>query len=294
MVTRRCSRREFRLSAKGKLPQLMRYALAVASQRHGVKVHGAMWMPNHYHQVLTDPLGNLPAFLRDLNSLTGRGINAEQDRWEAMWSSRRVSLVELVDPDAIMDKLVYTLTNPAKDGLVDKLSDWRGLKTRPVDYERGPQVVRRPKIRLFGKGTTMPETATLDITVPDAFSHMTPAEFMQVLQRKVAEREAKFRAERQSEGRRVRGMRAVMGLHHTERPKTPAAGRSRDPAIACKDKERRIAELTALRMFRDAYRAALEMWRAHLRPVTFPYGTYQMRDSPGVQIGLPPPTALAA
>ena len=294
MATRRCSRREYRLTPKGELKQLFRYALAVASERHGVLLHAATCLPNHYHLVATDPLGKYPAFLRDLNGLTARVTNAQQGRWEAVWSSQRASLVQLVDRDAMMDKLVYTLTNPAKHGLVDRLSDWEGFTTRPVDYRRGPQVVHRPKMKFGGKRTTLPKTATLHFTIPEAFGDMTPKAFVHMLQTNVSAREAEFRAEREAEGRRVIGMRAILKRHHTESPTSEAPRRGRDPAIASKDTPRRIAELAALRRFRDAHRAALERWRAHVRPVTFPYGTYQMRGYPGVVIGLPPPTALAA
>jgi hypothetical protein len=35
-------------------------------------------------------------------------------------------VVKLVDRDAVMDKLVYTATNPVQDHLVDRVHHWPG------------------------------------------------------------------------------------------------------------------------------------------------------------------------
>jgi len=292
-ITRRCSRREFRLSTDQNLKDLMGYCMAVSAERHGVQVHAVMCMPNHYHSVVSDPLGRLPDFMRDLNSVAARGLNGEQSRWEAVWSSQRSSQVALVDREDIWRKLVYTLTNPATAGLVDRLSQWPGFKTRPVDIERAPRVFRRPKIRLFGERSTMPDEATLELTVPEAMSDMTTKAFVEELQMRVAQREAELRAERRAAGGRVLGAREIRQLRHDESPRSKAVRRGRDPAIAAKNTRTRVQALRALRAFRDAYRRALEKRQSHQAPVTFPYGTFKMRDYPGIVIGLPPPGLLA-
>ncbi|MEO7730945.1 MAG: hypothetical protein ABIY55_08250, partial [Kofleriaceae bacterium] len=41
--------------------------------------------------------------------------------------SEQVCVVRLVDRADVMDKLVYTATNPVKDGLVDKVHHWPGV-----------------------------------------------------------------------------------------------------------------------------------------------------------------------
>ena len=82
------------------------------------------------------------------------------------------------------------------------------------------------------------------------------------------------------------------------KPQTPGDYRSilgkPDPAIAAKEAPKRVAALRALRVFRDLYRRALELWRKHPYPVVFPYGTFKMRNHPGVLIAAPPPQAFAA
>ena len=66
---------------------ILRYCLAYAVSRTSIQLHDFVFMSNHYHLVLTDLLGELPAFMRELNSLIARALNASQGRWEAVWSS---------------------------------------------------------------------------------------------------------------------------------------------------------------------------------------------------------------
>jgi len=293
MLTRRCTQREFRLSPAGRVPLVFAYGLAVVAERYGVEVHVACCMDNHYHLVVSDPLGRVPEFTRDLNSLVARAANSIHGQCEAMWSSRRVSLVELLDPEDIWRKLVYTLVNPAAAGLVDRLSEWPGFATRPVDHERAPKTIRRPKTPFFRK-SKMPVTATLRLTIPAALGKLTPKAFAQELRRRVAEREAELRATRRAEGRRVVGAKRLRRLRPTAKPKTRAIHGGRNPAMAAHDTSRRVAALGALRTFRDTYRRALERWRAGAGPVAFPFGTYKMKDYPDVIIAAPPPRCLVA
>jgi hypothetical protein len=40
------------------------------------------------------------------------------------WASEQVCVVRLVDREAVMDKLLYTATNPVQDHLVDQVQHW--------------------------------------------------------------------------------------------------------------------------------------------------------------------------
>jgi hypothetical protein len=46
-------------------------------------------------------------------------MNSLRGRWENFWSSEQTSVVRL--------EMVYALTNPAKDDLVDAAEDWPGI-----------------------------------------------------------------------------------------------------------------------------------------------------------------------
>ncbi len=288
LLTRRCVQRRFLLVPRGITPKLFGYCFALAAQRHGILVHALTCMSNHYHAMLTDPHGRLPAFARDLNSLTARALNAHYGRWEALWSSQRLSLVEVVDAPDVWDKLVYTITNPVEAGLVARSAQWPGLRTRPVDIERAPRVFERPQTAFFEK-SRLPAKVSLPLSVPPLLEPCDAPTFARELQARVAEREATIRDRMAASGRTFLGAAAVKRQRRDAQPKTRERRRGRDPAVASRDRARRVAALARLRRFRDAYRRALEMWRERTGPVVFPEGTYQMRDYPGVIMNLPPP-----
>jgi biotin-(acetyl-CoA carboxylase) ligase len=53
--------------------------------------------------------------------MLARSQNALRGRWENFWSSEQVCVVRLVNREDVIAKLVYTATNPVKDGLVDRV-----------------------------------------------------------------------------------------------------------------------------------------------------------------------------
>ena len=293
LLSRRCTQREFRLSPAGKVPLLFAYALALITERYGVEVHIAVCMGNHYHLVLTDRLGRIPDFARDFHSITARAINSMQGEWEAMWGSGRVSLVELVDVEDLWRKLVYVLANPAEAGLVHRLSDWPGFAIRPIDHVRAPKVFRRPKIPFLRRSKMAPK-ATLRLSVPTMLGEMTPKAFARELRERLALKEAELRASRKGAGQKIKGVRGVIDQATRSRPTSKVPRCGLDPAIAAHDTPKRVEALRALRIFRDLYRRALELWRKHTHPVVFPYGTFKVRNYPGVIIAAPPPQVAAA
>jgi len=50
------------------------------------------------------------------------------------------ALVHLVDRSDVIDKVVYTLANPFKDGLVDTVAQWPGVNGRLLDPEQRGQI----------------------------------------------------------------------------------------------------------------------------------------------------------
>ena len=76
LLTRRCTQRRFMFVPRGIVPKLFGYCVALAAERHGIELHAATCMSNHYHAVLTDPEGRVCEFARDVHSLTARALNA--------------------------------------------------------------------------------------------------------------------------------------------------------------------------------------------------------------------------
>jgi hypothetical protein len=66
-------------------------------------------MSNHHHTGIEDPDGNYPALLEHFHKLFATCQNALRGRWENFWSSEQTSVVRLVDPGDIIDKMVYAI-----------------------------------------------------------------------------------------------------------------------------------------------------------------------------------------
>ncbi len=279
MVTRRCAQREFLLKPSVRTTAIFKYILAVAAKRHGIKLHAACVMSNHYHLVLTDPRAQLPRFCQLLDGLVARVLNASYGRWESFWKPASYSAVELVSPVDVLKKAAYALANPAEAGLVAHGSEWPGLWTAPEEIGAGGEIVQRPEL-FFSKTGSMPEREALVFTVPKGFA--SAQEFRAALTAQVAKLERTAAEALRAKGEWFMGVRRVRKQKRTARPASAERRRGLDPRIAAADPEERVEALARLREFRRAYRQALARLRAGERRVRFPHGTYLLRVHLGV------------
>jgi putative transposase len=288
-ITRRCSRGEFLLRPDEETSAIFDYCLGEAAARFGIGLIAWEAMSNHYHAVVHDPKGCLPEFLEHLHKMVAKVMNKRWDRWENFWSSEETCVTRLVTNHDIFEKVLYVLCNPVAADLVDRVHDWPGSSS--FGYMSGKTTThRRPKY-FFRQGadSAMPKFATLRATLPSRITkNESTASFWQRVRKGVAEREETLRTMRAKAKRRVFGRKAVMRISHTDAPRTETIKRGGlRPAIACKDKERRILELEALKAFRAAYASARKSWAKGERRATFPYGTYRLL-SLGVRCAGPP------
>lgn len=270
LVTRRCTQRQFLLRPCRRTNQIFAYCLAYAASRTGIQVHAVTVMSNHYHAVVTDPDGVLPAFVETLNKLVAKCMNVSYGRWENFWAGGEpTSYVRLVDADAILEKTVYTLANPVSSGLVCRSKQWPGLCLgRPGRYE-----VRRPKVFFRATGV-MPEKLSLEVTLPPGES--CPWTWAQIRRASLA-REHDLRVEAQRDGRAFLGRRAARRQDPFRSPSTIAPRRALSPRVATRNRWLRLEALSRCREFVRRYREALRAWRAAERDVLFPAGTYGLR-----------------
>lgn len=286
LVTRRCSERRFFLRPSRLVNQVFAYCLAYAAEQTGVLVHAIVVLSNHYHAVVTDPMGRLPEFMAHLNRLVSKCINADLGRWETLWSSERFSAVRLEDEEAVLDKLVYCLANPVEAGLVESSGQWPGLRSRPRDCRGSGEVVRRPDVFFRSEGG-MPEAVGLRMTVPPAFEDLGRERYSTMLAKALAARERELVERRGAEGRGFLGREAVLGQDPQGRPEGYEPRRGLNPRVAGRDKWRRVEALGRLKGFLEAYREAWKRFKAGDRDVVFPAGTYWMCKHAG-QRAAPP------
>ena len=128
-------------------------------------------MSNHYHSGICDVTGCVPAFLRDFHGLLARCINAARGRWENLWASEQAGMLELVDAEAVFDKMIYGLTNPCAANLVDKVSHWPGVSSF-ANVLTGKAITARRPHWFFDRGLPRDSKRFMCITRIMRFSPM--------------------------------------------------------------------------------------------------------------------------
>jgi REP element-mobilizing transposase RayT len=279
LITRRCFGRAFFLRPSALVNAVFEYALAVTARRYGILLHCYCVLSNHYHLVLTDPLGKLPEFERDLGSILARALNSALGRFESFWAPGSYSAVALLAPADVLDKMAYVLANPAAAGLVQTGSDWPGLWSEPASIGAGPREVRRPEHFFRAEGNA-PETAELELVGPPGFG--SAEDLRQQLARALATREEQARQEAAAEGRSFLGALAVLAQKPFGRPRSNEPRGGLKPRVASRDKWKRIEALGRLKAFLTEYREAWRAFKDGARTTVFPEGTYWMRVAYGV------------
>jgi putative transposase len=281
LVTRRCSERRFFLHPARTTSEIFLYVLAVVARRYGVLVHAFCVLSDHYHLLVTDPDAQLPAFMRDLDSLVARATNASLHRWEGFWSSAgSYSAVAHGATDDLVRKAAYVLTNPVAAGLVPRGADWPGLRSGVGQLGRAKIEAARPKL-FFRERGNMPASAVLELAVPPGFS--SADEFERRVAAASNEREEEFRRTRKAKGRGFLGRARVLAQDPLARAVSEEPHRKLNPSVAASDVGERVEALSLLRAFRRAYRSAWEEFRSGMRNTVFPAGTYLLRIQHGVR-----------
>jgi len=271
MITRRCTQRQFLLRPSRRTTRIFHYCLAYAASRTGVLVHAVVVMSNHYHLVITDPLGVLPVFVECLNKLVAKCMNASLGRWENFWASEPASYVRLLDDEAILDKIAYVLCNPVQAALVKRGDLWPGLRIG----RRGSYPTPRPD-RFFRDEGCMPTREVLELTAPP-LGGLSARQAQLRVDEAVAARETAECARIAAEGRTFLGVRAVLRQDPFGRPGTPEPRRGLSPRIASRNRWLRIECIERCAEFARAYAEALAAWCEMKRDAIFPAGTYLMR-----------------
>lgn len=284
LVTRRCAQRMFLLTPRPIVNQVFAYCLVKAAQIYNVEVHAFIVLSNHYHIVLSETANTvqLPQFMRFLNFSVARTLNIHYKRRENFWSSRPYSAVRLIDGNAVLDKIVYTLVNAVNAGLVSDPKEWPGLcsSVRKIGAER--IVAEQPKI-FFSPNSNKDKTVQLSTSIPPQFANLTRAEFRQLVKNCVKQKLRELALEREASGKSTLGATAILQQTPFSRPKTTSLERKKNPRIACKDKDLRAVVLEELKDFYQSYREAWRDWKKGLREVLFPFGSYLMSKVHGAR-----------
>jgi putative transposase len=289
MITRRCTQRQLLMRPDEETNNAFVYCLGEAAARHGVQVIFTVANSNHHHTGIFDRDGNFPAFIERFHKLFAKCQNALRGRTENFWSSEQTSVVRLIEPADVLAKMTYALTNPVKDGLVERTVDWPGVNAFEAIIMDRPLTADRP-LHFFREDGDMPAKVVLHFSRPVGFEELPHATFAALVEENVNHAEEMARRERVQSGVRVLGRAGVLRQDWQSRPHSTEARRSLKPEVAARNKWRRVEAILRNKAFRDAYAAARRAFNAGLRDVMFPAGTYWLRHFAQVQCAPHPAT----
>lgn len=280
MVTRRCTQRQFLLRPDPQSTNAFIYCLAVAAERHNIDVLGFIQMSNHLHDQILDRDGNGPAFYEHFHKLLAKCMNALRGRWENFFSSEQVCVVRLDSREAILDKLVYIITNPVKDGLVARVDEWPGASGYQALLDGTPIKATRPT-HFFAEDGTMPTEVELTLTLPPEVGDR--ATFLAELQARVTAVEEEQARIRTKTGRRPLGRYAVQRQSWRESPTSREPRRGLRPTFVARSLWALIEKAQRKRAFVKAYQLAREALLVGT-PIPFPHGTYWLKRFVNVEV----------
>ncbi len=313
LVTAQSVCRLFRFVPNRRVVQMIDFCLrGVATDFEGeIKLHEFLFMSNHFHLLLTDVAGVLPAFMGKLNSLISSNLNAMRGTTGRNFEGYSVQLLDPDDLERQVEAAVYTLNNAASAHLVTRCKHWKatssfGLEYGEASFSAKPafgiwaskldhlsrRESRRSGRAAYGGRSKYPSRASLTLhPLPGQPLNEGDVDEQRTLRQRV--KDTLERAEddlielRRAEGIRVVGWRKVQSAHFNT---MPAQGRElfgTNPTFACSTEERREAARVRMEAFYAAYQDALKKFNAGQRNVEFPRGTWLMVQRHNVRLAPP-------
>jgi putative transposase len=273
MITRRCTQRQFLMRPDPETNNAFIYCLAVAAERAGVRVIFTAAQSNHHHTGIYDAKGTYPEFIEHFHKLYAKAMNSLRGRWENFWSSEQTSVVRLVDPSDVLDKMVYALTNPVKDDLVATVEEWPGVNSYYAMVTGMSLTAHRPA-HFFREDGHMPEAVILAIARPVEFSSMDVEDYRALLTARIRATEATAADARYTSGSGVLGRQRILDQNWRGSPGSPEPRRKLGPKVAAKNKWSRIEALLRNKLFQASYALAFNAFKSGVKDVLFPAGTY--------------------
>ncbi|MFO7562778.1 MAG: hypothetical protein R6X02_09070 [Enhygromyxa sp.] len=136
--------------------------------------------------------------------MVARSLNALRGRNGTFWGGGKPCDTRRATDDDSLGDLVYTLTNPVKDGLVKWARLWSGFST--IGWKFGEtRIFERPDW-FFDENGDMPKEVSLTLVRPPIFSELDDDERYQKL---VARVRLEIQREMRVEGRRFMGLRKL-------------------------------------------------------------------------------------
>ncbi|MEM7263233.1 MAG: hypothetical protein AAF488_14680, partial [Planctomycetota bacterium] len=231
--------------------------------------------------VLLRAPGELPAFMRDFLTNTSKALQVALKVTSPIWSGKRYSAVRLLDLDAAVRKIAYTLLNPARAELT-RPKEWPGVTS--AVYAIGDTItVRRPNF-YFSKRCPEAVELTIDPVSPEfGLSDRRQIEACnEAIESDVASTSRSIKAEAKREGRTFAGAQKVRDTPLTKRGNRRL--KERNPRFATRNKELMKQAIEECKEFESAHAEAAQKFRRGEREALFPFGTYGYKVVLGVRV----------
>jgi putative transposase len=262
------------------------YVTAVYAKKFGVRLHAAEVMSTHMHEVLTDVRGELPAFVRDRNRALANALKRHRGWNGEVFERAQASYVELYGAEAIAAKIGYTIANCVEAGCVQHPDQWPGVSVSVNDIGERVIRVKRPDVYFNASNPFWPEEAEIRIEMPEAIERAYGDNARATLRTVVEAAIVEARRLAKAAGRVVRDIRRLTSIPFTHRATTP------EPMIGCNptfatagNREQLEVALLERSEFHASYRRAFEAFKAGLRDVPFPIGTWRWCRELGARAG---------
>ncbi|MFO0751447.1 MAG: hypothetical protein U1F43_38125 [Myxococcota bacterium] len=285
-VTRRTVARKFLLLPEAWVGDAFGYLLAHCAAQHEIGVVAGVVMSDHYHLMVVDRAGRLPAFMNELNAGMARVVNAMRGRAGAVWDERQPHYQAMLDPRAALSVAAYQLANPVAAALVEHGREWPGFRTTANQVGRALVFARPSGARRRGRDVS----ADGD---PGAGGSAVVGRRGRGAVRGGARDVGGAAGGRRAAaggggGAALRGRRAGDGQDWNGEAVTAEARGRAAPVAAASDEARLVEYVSARRRFIALHAAAKAAFVAGTRDVVFPFGTWLMRVVFGASVARAP------
>ncbi|MBN2528670.1 MAG: transposase [Deltaproteobacteria bacterium] len=153
-ITNRTQHEMFFLLPTPKINSLILFWLTRAKQKKGqhIELFSFVFMANHYHMLLRDPMGELPEFIGYFQGNLAKAVNKEIGRRGTFWS-REYDDVIVDGEEAFINRFQYIAANPVVAGLVETPADWGGVSSVPFALSQRPVEGKGLNVTDYGNAT---------------------------------------------------------------------------------------------------------------------------------------------
>ena len=278
-VSNRTLQQRFFFRPSAEVNRIILACLARAAAEHKICLFGFVFMSNHFHMLLQAYFMNLAAFMRDFQSMVARRLNEHHGR-EGKFFARRYSSEHVLDDEAFLEKLEYTLNNPCNSHLVRHIADWPGMSSWDIHKTGKPLVgkwLNKDELRrLRRKEPSTPKEAAveeykLQLAAPPMWADLAEEEQRQKVCEMVDEGAIRLQIERKRRRITCLGPRAVMAQHWSARPKKTK--RSPRPLCHSSCPRKRKEHREEVQQITGWYKEAMAQLRKGRANPAFPDGT---------------------